>query len=81
MDDSAGRRDPDALFVTSEWVGVAVPRREDARTVQGQARYVDDIDMDTAHVAFVRSPHAHARITGIDTREAEASLAKQTWQG
>jgi 2-furoyl-CoA dehydrogenase large subunit len=71
--DSTRPLESDGLFVTSEWVGAAVPRREDARTVQGQARYVDDIDMDTAHVAFVRSPHAHARIRGIDTREAEAS--------
>jgi 2-furoyl-CoA dehydrogenase large subunit len=73
MADNARRQDPESPFVTSRWVGVALPRREDARTVQGQARYVDDIDMETAHVAFVRSPHAHARITAIHTGDAEAA--------
>jgi aerobic carbon-monoxide dehydrogenase large subunit len=47
-------------------VGQALPRREDERILRGQARYVDDIELPgVAHAAFVRSPHAHARIRGI----------------
>src|SRR5262249_27467609 len=48
-----------------------VKRMEDARLVRGQARYVDDIHLpETLHVAFVRSPHAHARVRGIETSRA-----------
>ena len=61
----------DDLLLTHNWVGKAVPRREDQRIVRGQATYVDDLRMDCAHVAFVRSPHPHARIVSIDTRAAE----------
>jgi carbon-monoxide dehydrogenase large subunit len=44
-------------------VGRPLARREDERVLRGRARYVDDIDLDgMAHVAFVRSPHAHARV-------------------
>ena len=48
-------------------VGRAVPRREDERILRGATRYLDDIDPPgAAHVAFVRSPLAHARIGGIE---------------
>ena len=44
-----------------------VPRREDERILRGRTRYLDDIDPPGAvHVAFVRSPFAHARIGGIE---------------
>jgi aerobic carbon-monoxide dehydrogenase large subunit len=47
-------------------VGQPLPRREDARVLRGEARYVDDIDRPRlAHAAFVRSPHAHARIADV----------------
>jgi aerobic carbon-monoxide dehydrogenase large subunit len=47
-------------------VGRAVPRREDERILRGRTRYLDDIDPPgAAHVAFVRSPFAHARIADI----------------
>ncbi len=47
-------------------VGSPVTRREDARILRGEGRYVDDIDLPgQAHVAFVRSPFAHARIGGV----------------
>ncbi len=47
-------------------VGTPVERREDERVLRGQARYLDDIDLPgQAHVAFVRSPFARARIGGI----------------
>jgi carbon-monoxide dehydrogenase large subunit len=54
-------------------LGNPVPRVEDPRILHGQARYFDDFDPDgCAHVVFVRSTMAHARITGIDTSDAEA---------
>jgi carbon-monoxide dehydrogenase large subunit len=49
-------------------VGRPVRRVEDPRFLRGRANYVDDVRLPgTLHIAFVRSPHAHARITGIDT--------------
>jgi aerobic carbon-monoxide dehydrogenase large subunit len=48
-------------------VGRPLRRREDERILRGATRYLDDIDPPgAAHVAFVRSPFAHARIVGID---------------
>ena len=48
-------------------IGRPVPRREDERILRGATRYLDDIDPPgSAHVAFVRSPYAHARIGRID---------------
>lgn len=45
--------------------------REDLPLLQGQGQYVDDIRLvGTLYVAFVRSPHAHARILNIDLAEA-----------
>ncbi|HLQ62643.1 MAG TPA: molybdopterin cofactor-binding domain-containing protein, partial [Candidatus Acidoferrales bacterium] len=52
-------------------LGHAVRRREDVRLVTGGGRYVDDSrPQGTLHLAFVRSPVAHARIRGIDTGRA-----------
>jgi aerobic carbon-monoxide dehydrogenase large subunit len=51
-------------------VGRAIPRREDERILRGGTRYLDDIDPPgAAHVAFVRSPFAHARIGGVRVPE------------
>ena len=51
-------------------VGRAVPRREDERILRGRTRYLDDIDVAGAvHVAFLRSPFAHARVGDIDVPE------------
>jgi carbon-monoxide dehydrogenase large subunit len=48
-------------------------RKEDARFLRGQGRYLDDIQLPgMLHGAILRSPMAHARITGIDTTAAEA---------
>jgi aerobic carbon-monoxide dehydrogenase large subunit len=48
-------------------VGRPVRRREDDRILRGGTRYLDDIDPPgAAHVAFARSPFAHARIGGVD---------------
>jgi len=47
-------------------LGRSVRRREDARILSGRSRYLDDIRLpDTAHLAFVRSPHAHARVISV----------------
>ena len=55
-------------------IGAAVPRTEDKRFTTGTGRYTDDFTTVGLHYAvFVRSPHAHAKITGIDKSAAEAS--------
>ena len=52
-------------------VGAPVKRVEDPRFLRGQAQYVDDIRLPgILHVAFLRSPHAHARIVSVDTSAA-----------
>jgi carbon-monoxide dehydrogenase large subunit len=52
-------------------IGTGVKRREDRRFLTGRGRYVDDIKpSNLLHSAFVRSPHAHARIKSIDTSQA-----------
>ena len=52
-------------------IGQSVLRREDPRLLRGQGRFFDDLRLaDQLHAAIVRSPHAHADITGIDTRAA-----------
>jgi carbon-monoxide dehydrogenase large subunit len=48
------------------FIGQSVPRREDRRLLQGHARFIADIELSgMLHVAFVRSPLAHARIRSI----------------
>jgi carbon-monoxide dehydrogenase large subunit len=52
-------------------IGCRVRRTEDAALLRGQGQYVGDIDMPgMLHAAFVRSPHAHAAILGIDVARA-----------
>jgi carbon-monoxide dehydrogenase large subunit len=52
-------------------IGKDVHRKEDERFLRGQGRYTDDLNFPKqAHAVFVRSPHAHARIAGIDTAAA-----------
>jgi carbon-monoxide dehydrogenase large subunit len=48
-----------------------VPRNEDARLLTGRALFVDDVQLPgMLHVAFVRSEHAHGRITSVDVSAA-----------
>ena len=55
-------------------VGAAIARKEDKRFLLGQGRYVDDMNRPhQTHAVFVRSPHAHAKITSIDTSKAAAA--------
>ena len=52
-------------------IGASVRRVEDARLLQGQGRFVADLTLSRVlHVAFLRSPHAHARLVSVDTRPA-----------
>jgi len=56
---------------TQRLVGRNVPRLEDAALIRGRGRFVDDIaPPGLLHAAFLRSPHAHAAITRIDTAVA-----------
>jgi carbon-monoxide dehydrogenase large subunit len=54
-------------------VGRRLKRLEDPRLIAGAATYVDDLRLPgLLHVVFVRSPHAHARVTSIDASRAQA---------
>jgi carbon-monoxide dehydrogenase large subunit len=54
-----------------EGIGARVARKEDKRFITGRGRYTDDMIVPgMAYASFVRSPHAHARINGIDTSAA-----------
>jgi carbon-monoxide dehydrogenase large subunit len=60
-----------ALDRPNSYIGRSVPRPNIARLTQGRGRYVSDVVLPRmAHVAFVRSPYAHARIVEIDSVEA-----------
>ncbi|MDP7339412.1 MAG: hypothetical protein QF786_08875, partial [Vicinamibacterales bacterium] len=51
--------------------GSGIRRREDPRLLTGSATYTDDLTLPRmVHAAMLRSPHAHARITSIDTSKA-----------
>ncbi|HKE19562.1 MAG TPA: molybdopterin cofactor-binding domain-containing protein, partial [Kofleriaceae bacterium] len=73
---SAGRAEGPAAPAASGdggYVGRSVVRPQTARLVAGRGVYTDDVVIPhTLHAAFVRSPHAHARIAAIDTAEAAA---------
>ena len=52
-------------------LGKSIKRREDPRFITGKGTYVDDVKLPgTTYAVFVRSPHAHAKITKIDTAAA-----------
>jgi len=53
--------------MTARHVGARLKRPDDPRLLTGRGRYLDDLTLPRmAHVAFVRSPHAHAVIAGIE---------------
>ena len=54
-------------------IGQPATRFEDNRLLSGKGQYVEDIELDNqTFAAFVRSPHAHAKIVSIDTSDAES---------
>ena len=60
-----------ALDRPNSYIGRSVPRPNLARLTRGRAQFVSDMTLPRmAHVAFVRSPHAHARIAAIATAAA-----------
>ncbi len=60
----------------SSQIGKSVLRVEDERLLRGQGPYLADLNQPGTMVAvFVRSPHAHARIVGIDAAAARAAPA------
>src|SRR5688572_33413810 len=57
--------------MTTRYFGERIKRNEDPRLLTGQGLYVDDVDLpNMLHVAFLRSPYAHANIINIDVSEA-----------
>src|SRR5881275_1011326 len=54
-------------------VGLSIPRPDGPEKVTGKVQYVADIQpKGLLHAKLLRSPHAHARITRIDTSKAKA---------
>ncbi|GAA1741921.1 aerobic carbon-monoxide dehydrogenase large subunit [Nonomuraea bangladeshensis] len=69
--------------MTTKLFGEPVQRREDPRLLTGGGRYLDDLGPDALAAAFVRAPHAHARIRDIDVGPAldvEGLVAVYTWE-
>ena len=59
-------------------LGHSITRREDHRFLTGRGRYADNTaPAEALAVLFVRSPHAHARVMGIDTEAALTSPSVQ----
>jgi aerobic carbon-monoxide dehydrogenase large subunit len=57
----------------NSYIGASIPRPNAQRLLQGRGRFVDDKVLPRmVHAAFLRSPHAHARILSIDTAAARA---------
>ena len=60
--------------MTTRIFGSGIRRREDPRLITGGSVYTDDVTLPgMVHAAILRSPHAHARITGVDTSAATAA--------
>ena len=61
-------------YPSATYIGARMKRLEDPRFIQGEATFIDDIQLPgMLHATAVRSPHAHARILSIDVSAAEAS--------
>src|SRR3984957_14364946 len=61
------------MTVTTE-IGKPRARKEDARLVTGQTNWTDNIQLPgMVHVAYLRSPMAHARITSVDVSAARGT--------
>jgi carbon-monoxide dehydrogenase large subunit len=58
----------------SSYIGRSVPRPNARRLIHGRGTYVDDIRLPRlVHVAFLRSPYAHAAIRSVDVSAAQRS--------
>lgn len=59
----------------SEGIGARVLRKEDKRFITGKGKYTDDVtNHGQCYAAFVRSPHAHAKVKSIDKSAAEKMM-------
>ena len=59
-------------------IGAARRRKEDQRLITGRTRWTDNIQLPgMLHIAMVRSPFAHARITSIDTVGGEGGAERR----
>lgn len=64
---------PAAGAVSTPAIGQPIRRKEDARLLTGATNWTDNIQLPGAlHMVFVRSPHAHAKITRVDLAAARA---------
>src|SRR5262249_41528097 len=72
---SSIRVNPETLSVLdrpNSYIGKTVPRPNLDRLLQGRGMYVSDMELPRmAHVVFLRSPHAHAKIARIDAAAAK----------
>jgi carbon-monoxide dehydrogenase large subunit len=68
------RRRGEAMAAVRSKIGDAPKRREDLRFLTGRGCYLDDLVFENlAHAVVLRSPHAHARIAGIDVAAARTA--------
>ena len=59
--------------MATRYFGERIKRNEDPKLLTGQALFVDDVNLPgMLHIAFVRSPYAHARIKSVDATAARA---------
>jgi carbon-monoxide dehydrogenase large subunit len=65
-----GGPSPAAPAIDAGPFGQPILRREDLRLAAGDGRYLDDLGHQALAAAFLRSPHAHARIVDIDVTDA-----------
>ena len=56
--------------MTTKLFGEPILRKEDDRLLTGQGKYLDDLGKGSYSVAFLRSPHAAAKILSIDATQA-----------
>ena len=62
-----------SIAAQSHHIGQPVRRKEDLRLITGKGRFSDDVNLpNQVYAAMLRSPHAHARVRGIDSRKAFA---------
>ena len=69
--------------MTTRLFGEPIARREDPRLVAGDGRFLDDLGPGALAAAFVRSPHAHARIVDVDVTgalEVDGLVAVYTYE-
>jgi Aldehyde oxidase and xanthine dehydrogenase, a/b hammerhead domain len=63
--------------MTTRYLGAPITRNEDRRLLTGRALFVNDVERPgMLHVAFLRSPHAHARLGTVDLSPVRA---RQGW--